>query len=308
MGYLLCEKCGGYYKLQPGESPEEFGDKCECGGVLKYVDTLESIDTKKMEEMKSTITCPRCGTENPEDAKLCKSCKRFLKPIKTPPTFETSQNTSRVGLFGDLFEKWSEKSTPIKVGSIIGVIGVCCLGLILIVGLMGFISPDAAPLTGAALAQYKASCQNISFGDLDKDPDKYQGQHVQFTGEIVQIMESNGKTVMRLAVTKDSYGYSFTDIIYVVYDNATPFVENNIVTVYGDVYGSYSYTSEIGAQISLPRINARYIEKVSDQYVAPSTATPSQSTSPSAPNYNPPNQPTPNYTAPSNNSAAIPTQ
>lgn len=43
-GYLECEKCGGYYKLQPGESPEDFSDKCQCGGKLKYVEDLELID------------------------------------------------------------------------------------------------------------------------------------------------------------------------------------------------------------------------------------------------------------------------
>lgn len=35
-GYMVCDKCAGYYKLQPGESPEDFTDKCECGGNLKY--------------------------------------------------------------------------------------------------------------------------------------------------------------------------------------------------------------------------------------------------------------------------------
>lgn len=45
-GYLECEKCGGYYKLQPGESPEDFS-KCQCGGKLKYVEDLELIDKSK---------------------------------------------------------------------------------------------------------------------------------------------------------------------------------------------------------------------------------------------------------------------
>lgn len=34
-GYLFCEKCGGYYELLKGESPEDF-EKCECGGNLRY--------------------------------------------------------------------------------------------------------------------------------------------------------------------------------------------------------------------------------------------------------------------------------
>lgn len=32
--YLVCEDCGGYYKLQSGESADDFSE-CECGGKLK---------------------------------------------------------------------------------------------------------------------------------------------------------------------------------------------------------------------------------------------------------------------------------
>jgi hypothetical protein len=38
-GYLICEKCSGYYKLQKGESLEDF-EMCECGGKLKFKKTL----------------------------------------------------------------------------------------------------------------------------------------------------------------------------------------------------------------------------------------------------------------------------
>jgi len=41
MGYLICEKCEGFYELKEGESPEDFSDKCECGGKLEYVDTIK---------------------------------------------------------------------------------------------------------------------------------------------------------------------------------------------------------------------------------------------------------------------------
>ena len=39
-GYLVCDTCGGYYQLQPGESPDDFDDECECGGNLEHTDTL----------------------------------------------------------------------------------------------------------------------------------------------------------------------------------------------------------------------------------------------------------------------------
>ena len=40
-GYLVCDKCNEYYKLQPGESPYDFTNKCECGGNLKYYENID---------------------------------------------------------------------------------------------------------------------------------------------------------------------------------------------------------------------------------------------------------------------------
>lgn len=34
--FLVCNKCGGYYELQKGESPDDFSLECECGGNLEY--------------------------------------------------------------------------------------------------------------------------------------------------------------------------------------------------------------------------------------------------------------------------------
>lgn len=44
MRFLFCEKCNGYYELQEGESPDDF-EVCNCGGKLKYFDSLDEQDT-----------------------------------------------------------------------------------------------------------------------------------------------------------------------------------------------------------------------------------------------------------------------
>jgi hypothetical protein len=41
MPYLVCDKCGGYYELQKGESESDFDLECDCGGKLRYVDNLD---------------------------------------------------------------------------------------------------------------------------------------------------------------------------------------------------------------------------------------------------------------------------
>jgi len=39
-GFLVCEKCSGYYKLHEGEYPEDF-DQCRCGGKLIYYENID---------------------------------------------------------------------------------------------------------------------------------------------------------------------------------------------------------------------------------------------------------------------------
>ena len=51
MPYLVCTKCRGYYQLQEGESPDDFQDKCQCGGDLEY---MESLSMDFMEEKEDT--------------------------------------------------------------------------------------------------------------------------------------------------------------------------------------------------------------------------------------------------------------
>lgn len=41
-GYLLCDKCHGYYLLQKGEKLEDFLN-CRCGGTLEYIKTHDEV-------------------------------------------------------------------------------------------------------------------------------------------------------------------------------------------------------------------------------------------------------------------------
>ena len=42
-GYLACSECKGYYKLKEEEHPEDFYDKCECGGRLEFYGSIEEF-------------------------------------------------------------------------------------------------------------------------------------------------------------------------------------------------------------------------------------------------------------------------
>lgn len=70
MAYVICKKCGGYYELEEGESPDDF-EACNCGGNLSYV---ESIQTERKNQKillnavyldmnkKKGLRCFKCGS------------------------------------------------------------------------------------------------------------------------------------------------------------------------------------------------------------------------------------------------------
>jgi len=135
MSYLVCDTCKNYYELQTGELTNDFSDKCDCGGKLKYLETLESFD-KNMEKMSATTVCPYCGAENPKGSKLCKSCKRLLTEIEW---LKSSKSNNKEKSTGVTFETSNEQSNSVKAMSIITV---CCIVLILILGVNAMFSPD----------------------------------------------------------------------------------------------------------------------------------------------------------------------
>lgn len=110
------------------------------------------------------------------------------------------------------------------------------------------------------LENKKKNAIEIRFAELKKNPEKHANSYIKYQGEILQIMEDESSSVIRLAVTKDSYGYDFNDVIYITYNKTTKFVDEDVVTVYGTVLGSHSYESQAGYNITLPHIEADIIE------------------------------------------------
>ncbi|SFD34120.1 hypothetical protein [Bacillus sp. UNCCL81] len=81
-------------------------------------------------------------------------------------------------------------------------------------------------------AQKFANAKPIDYPHLKKNPDSYKGEFVKYTGEIIQIMEDDNYSNIRIAVTKDSYGYNYDDVIYVEYPGVTDYVEGDVVSVW----------------------------------------------------------------------------
>ena len=99
----------------------------------------------------------------------------------------------------------------------------------------------------------------ITYDQLARTPDDYEGQKVKFSGKVLQVMEGSGTVQIRLAVNKDYdtvlYGEYKKDII------SSRVLENDIITVYGTSTGLLSYQSTMGGTITIPSIKIDKIDQ-----------------------------------------------
>jgi hypothetical protein len=105
-----------------------------------------------------------------------------------------------------------------------------------------------------------ASAVTLPYNQLEKNADEYAGKRVKYTGQIFQIQEDYGSSVILLAVTDEGYGF-WTDNIWVDYDGEIDSAEDDVITVYGTVTGSKSYETQIGGETYVPQIKGKYIDE-----------------------------------------------
>lgn len=110
--------------------------------------------------------------------------------------------------------------------------------------------------------QFKEECKKYSFEQLARNPDKMKDKKVKVTGEVIQVSEGIYTNGLRVNITKNEYDW-YEDTIYVTYvpeEGKDKILEDDIITVWGTAEGEYSYTSVMGATITLPYISAEYLE------------------------------------------------
>lgn len=99
---------------------------------------------------------------------------------------------------------------------------------------------------------------DITYDNIARTPDDYYGKAICFTGEVLQLIEGEEETQIRLAVDSN-----WNDIVLCGYDpniTSVRILEDDIVTVYGISLGITTYESTIGQTISVPLMYVEYIE------------------------------------------------
>ncbi len=123
-------------------------------------------------------------------------------------------------------------------------------------------APEKTP--AQSKTEYIASCETVAYDDIARYPDNYKGKNVKFKGKVIQVSEGflSSKTTYRIEVTEDKYGY-WDDPVWVEYkipEGSANILEEDIVTFYGECTGTTSYTSVLGSKITIPAVEAKYID------------------------------------------------
>ena len=101
------------------------------------------------------------------------------------------------------------------------------------------------------------SCQTVVYEDVERNPNTYEETNIKVTGTVIQVSEGLFDSVT-LRVEENG------NIWYVTYsrkdENEARILEDDYVTIYGTCTGIKSYTSVLGSSITIPSLQAEYID------------------------------------------------
>ena len=97
----------------------------------------------------------------------------------------------------------------------------------------------------------------ITYSQLARTPDEYEGEKVKFYGRVIQVIDGGNEINLRIAVDGD-----YDQVVLVYYQKdivSSRVLEDDYITIYGVSEGLYTYQSTMGGKITVPLI---YVEKI----------------------------------------------
>ena len=107
---------------------------------------------------------------------------------------------------------------------------------------------------------YKNESETTDSRLLIKHGTRFVGDKIHYKGKVIQAgVNYSGSEWYIIGTTNKGYGY-YDDNVWVSYDGETDIIEGKIVEFWGEVKGYYSYESVAGWDISIPKIEAVYLQ------------------------------------------------
>lgn len=93
----------------------------------------------------------------------------------------------------------------------------------------------------------------VTYENLARTPDDYLGKKVKFNGKVIQVMEDDKETQIRLAVNDNYDTILYLGIPKTLTTN-NRILENDEITIMGKSAGLLTYQSTMGGNITIPSV------------------------------------------------------
>ena len=108
---------------------------------------------------------------------------------------------------------------------------------------------------------YRDKCVEYTYKGIARNPEKVKGEYAVVTGEVIQVLENGNFVELRVNITEEKQRYK--DTVYVSYTRKSVdedrILEEDVVTIWGKINGLKTYKSTLGKQVTLPWIEAEFI-------------------------------------------------
>lgn len=113
--------------------------------------------------------------------------------------------------------------------------------------------------------EYKSACKEIIYDKLAREGNNIIGDKVKIYGKVIQMLApDDGGTgyEYRIATSAGDYDSWLDDDISVFYDieGKKKMLEDDFVTVYGEVTGDYTYETVQGGERTVPSLIVYYVD------------------------------------------------
>lgn len=116
----------------------------------------------------------------------------------------------------------------------------------------------AKKLANAEAEEKKGYETGITYKQLARTPDDYEGKKVKFSGKVLQVVEGESEVNLRVAVNSN-----YNNVIFVYYPSSLTKVrvlKDDNVNLYGVSEGLHTYQSTMGGNITIPLIQVEKLD------------------------------------------------